>query len=549
MFDYQTDPDFDEGPEGEIAWRAWQEALTGELIHVAGCMNAMDYYFIKLLTRYDRHECWTGDGVKSFAHWLNWKCGIDVRLAREKIRVARCLQVLPETNEAFRTGRISYSKARALTRAATPENETLLLERALNLTTEHVEHLVRRFKKAQVPGDPPQQQHEPYLIFHEDDEENSGMMQLHARLPVEDGMLVQKAIEKMTNRMRQDHAYGQKDSQKEDSLMQDATLKDADLEQELIEQQTKECSQQPKKVSAETFLERTGGYRFGRERARALLRIAEHYLASSDHDEDKSLSGSEKYHIVVHVNANNTHPDCLINKGACTYIEDGKFLAPEVASRLACNASRTTVLEDDNGNVLNVGRRSRIVPRAIELAVDIRDNHTCRFPNCHQRGHTDKHHIVTWAHGGETSVKNLISLCRYHHARLHEGECHIERIDRDDGSYDFAFINRDGEVIQRGLDPQFPDYDYSYNCSDSCDFDDVSAGEIVPPVEIVQPVDSHSLPALKPKFTLKEKPTIYEAQIERNKLTLDFYRGAFQCREPRHSTYGVGCVSRAQCFS
>ena len=34
-------------------------------------------------------------------------------LARDKVRVARSLQSLPEISEAFRTGQMSYSKVRA----------------------------------------------------------------------------------------------------------------------------------------------------------------------------------------------------------------------------------------------------------------------------------------------------------------------------------------------------------------------------------------------------------------------------------------------------
>ncbi|MGZ4113686.1 MAG: HNH endonuclease signature motif containing protein, partial [Actinomycetota bacterium] len=32
----------------------------------------------------------------------------------------------------------------------------------------------------------------------------------------------------------------------------------------------------------------------------------------------------------------------------------------------------------------------------------------------------DAHHVVHWADGGETSVGNLVLLCRPHHRRVHE---------------------------------------------------------------------------------------------------------------------------------
>ena len=47
--------------------------------------------------------------------------------AREKVRVAHALKVLPQISEEFRRGRVSYSKERAMTRVATEKNEDYLL--------------------------------------------------------------------------------------------------------------------------------------------------------------------------------------------------------------------------------------------------------------------------------------------------------------------------------------------------------------------------------------------------------------------------------------
>jgi hypothetical protein len=64
-------------------------------------------------------EAW---GCISCAHWLNWQCGLDLRSARHKVRVARALEGLPLLRAAFAAGRLSYSKVRAITRVATPED-------------------------------------------------------------------------------------------------------------------------------------------------------------------------------------------------------------------------------------------------------------------------------------------------------------------------------------------------------------------------------------------------------------------------------------------
>ena len=54
--------------------------------------------------------------------------------AREKVRVARALFDLPLTAAAFQSGELSYSKARALTRIATPETEERLVNYAIPAT-------------------------------------------------------------------------------------------------------------------------------------------------------------------------------------------------------------------------------------------------------------------------------------------------------------------------------------------------------------------------------------------------------------------------------
>lgn len=45
----------------------------------------------------------------------------------------------------------------------------------------------------------------------------------------------------------------------------------------------------------------------------------------------------------------------------------------------------------------------------------------CRFPGCTHQYYIDGHHIKHWADGGETSLDNLVLLCRHHHRLVHEG--------------------------------------------------------------------------------------------------------------------------------
>ena len=53
-------------------------------------------------------------------------------------------------------------------------------------------------------------------------------------------------------------------------------------------------------------------------------------------------------------------------------------------------------------------------------ALGIRDG-GCRFPGCTNNRFVDGHHIKHWADGGDTSLDNLVLLCRHHHHLVHEG--------------------------------------------------------------------------------------------------------------------------------
>ena len=188
-------------------------------------------------------------------------------------------------------------------------------------------------------------------------------------------------------------------------------------------------------------------------RATALAQIAEHYLATRSRGTGATpLRSSDAYQVFVHVNANDAHPDNRINGGHTTYTDDRRCLAPHVARQLACDASRRTVLENERGEVLNIGRRSRIVPWHIAHALRIRDG-GCRFPGCNQHRWTDAHHIHHWADGGETSLENLVTLCRYHHRELHRGEYRIER----GAGGELIFMDAQQQAIPPAIHPQFGD--------------------------------------------------------------------------------------------
>jgi hypothetical protein len=170
-------------------------------------------------------------------------------------------------------------------------------------------------------------------------------------------------------------------------------------------------------------------------RADALALFAETFLR----DGYKALGGGERQQIVVHVDSETLRDE---TPGRCE-IEGGPSIAVQTALRMSCDASRVSIVEDEAGRPLDVGRKTRTIPPAIRRALRSRDA-CCRFPGCTHTQFLDGHHIRHWAHGGETKLSNLVMLCRFHHRQLHEGQVDVQML--DDGA--LRFINNRGQRLE-----------------------------------------------------------------------------------------------------
>jgi hypothetical protein len=187
-----------------------------------------------------------------------------------------------------------------------------------------------------------------------------------------------------------------------------------------------------KNVSAETSLDPVETRRA--LRADALSLIAESFLASGPQE----LTGGDRQQIVVHVDAQTLKHD---HAGHCE-LEHGPAMAAETARRLACDASLIAIIENEQGEPLNVGRKTRTLPPAIRRALNSRDR-GCRFPGCTHIRYVDGHHVHHWSKGGETKLSNLVTLCRFHHRQVHEGQVVVQIL--DDGA--FRFVRPDGNTF------------------------------------------------------------------------------------------------------
>lgn len=92
----------------------------------------------------------------------------------------------------------------------------------------------------------------------------------------------------------------------------------------------------------------------------------------------------------------------------------------ETVERLACEGLIGSIVFDNDGQPLDVGREQRLYTRRQRIALAARDGgcvaHGCARPP----SWTEAHHITFWKRDrGKTDIADGILLCRYHHLLVH----------------------------------------------------------------------------------------------------------------------------------
>jgi hypothetical protein len=169
------------------------DRLGDEIAKLAAHLNAAMARLLELIREFDAGEGWS-NGFRSCADWLSWRVGLSRGAAREHVRVARALGTLPRLAHALACGELSYSKVRELTRVATPETEERLLAVGRAGTAEHVERIVRGWRRVDLKAEA-QEAARQYAsrglqVYQIED----GMMTIRGRLTPEVGTLLLKAL-------------------------------------------------------------------------------------------------------------------------------------------------------------------------------------------------------------------------------------------------------------------------------------------------------------------------------------------------------------------
>jgi 5-methylcytosine-specific restriction endonuclease McrA len=371
------------------------EQLGDEIAELSTHLDAATAHLLDLIREFDSRAGWN-TGFRSCAAWLSWRVGLDIGAARERVRVAHALETLPRLAQALARGELSYAKVRALTRVATPETEERLLAVGRAGTADHVERIVRGWRRmdrqAEATEDARRHRNRSLEMYHGDD----GMLVVRGRLAPEVGALLMHAL-----------------TAAREALYQRARAQAGDAA--------------PADVSAETPT-------MAQQQADALGLLAETAL---HHGIEPGTPG-ERYQVVVHVDA-----PVLAESDAPgeSTLEHGGRVSAETSRRLACDASRVVMRHGRDGRVVEVAARTRTIPPALRRALDHRDR-GCRFPGCGSR-FGQGHHIRHWARGGPTKLSNLVLLCRRHHRTVHEEGYRVDR--QADG--ELRFRRPDGRLL------------------------------------------------------------------------------------------------------
>jgi hypothetical protein len=351
---------------------------------------------LRLLAEIERRRTYRRDGYVSAHAWLAERFGEAAGTARSDVRLATGLRYMPVATEAMAAGELSTAAARILAQARSehPEafapSEAQLVEAAVTAPADDLRRRVAEWSTVADAADgidrAERLRERRHLAVVPTP---TGMVRVAGELDPETGETVVTALGAIVDAGRRS---GTPDGRSTSQRWADA-----------------------------------------------LAELGERYLASPD----RPAVAGERPHVAVTVDLGRLRA-CA---GTASFDQVGAIPAA-VARRLACDAAITRIVLGPRSEPLDVGRRTPVVPPAIRRALVVRDGR-CRFPAC-DRPHpwTDAHHVVHWADGGETSLGNLVLLCREHHRLIHGGLFQVEVVDERP-----VFRRQNGTVIEDGRAP------------------------------------------------------------------------------------------------
>jgi hypothetical protein len=376
-------------------WSLSEQELLGLRIAQEATLARLHAQILATTREVDARGAAASVGAPSTAQWLRGRCGLHYGAAKREVQLATELDhTLPVLRAALATGEVSLAHAQvvaagiralpaAIDAATRARGETFLVGEAKQRNVAALGRLAARLIGVLDPDgaarlereEADREINEEFTLIHRHD----GGRGFRGQLTDEDGAFIDAALDVLAA---------------------------------------------PRPAEDGTPDPRPAGKR----RADALMDLVRIALKAQDMPE----SGGEPVTVTVITNPEHLTADTDPDAGCPgetipldATLEDGTPLSPETTRRLGCDAWLVAAIVDAHGAVLDIGRRSRIVPAPMRRAVILRDG-GCAFPGCGRPARwCQAHHIWHWSTGGPTALDNLVLLCAHHHNVVHHHGWHV----------------------------------------------------------------------------------------------------------------------------
>jgi hypothetical protein len=336
----------------------------GELLQLR---NRLDAAITRHVAAFDRTQAYAAYECWSSASWLRGRARLSPNAASEQVRVARQLDQLPDTAQAFAAGEVGLQHCQVITRTlegasdeVARDAEPSMVQLARRTDPFRLAMLTRHLRHTFDPAgslDDANRAHERRRLHLS--ESLDGLFFIDGILDAEGGATLRTAL---------------------DAVMGPPARGD----------------------------ERSPAQR----RADALVDLARRQLDGGE----LPVTGGQKPHLTLTADLATL---ARLPGSRAADLDWGQPVPSETARRIACDALMTPVLVSEDGQPLSVGRARRLVWGPQRRALVLRDRGCvlCGRP----ASWCDSHHRRHWIDGGPTDLPNTCLLCRRCHTRVHEG--------------------------------------------------------------------------------------------------------------------------------
>ena len=369
--------------------------LAARVVAERAALDQLEALSLASIGAMDRRKAWRANiGIFSTEDFLQARCRMSRSSARDKAQLARRLDVLPATKQALGSGGVSVDEAREISKvAAVP---TSIAPKKIAEAESGLLEMAEQGAPVSTLRDQADKARQKTLDDVAEDETaarraarrgrvhptGDGMVELFARFDPVTGAMVLSRVDAQVDRDRGKHDPRSREQQYADAI---------------------------------AALITGGGGATGKVRGKARGGDG----ASADGD---CYSDAPVAHVTVVCDATTLAG----GDGPPAEIADtGQLIGQRLLDQLTCDATVMRVVLDGRDRVLSASADVRIVPPWLRRVVRARDR-GCVI--CGSRRQLVYHHIVHWKHGGMTVADNVVTLCRFHHDRLHDDKLTVIKI-------------------------------------------------------------------------------------------------------------------------